>query len=193
METKPHSSRRPKIQAIALATALIAVAGYAGYMFSFQERMESTRTPEPELIVFKNLPENVAIEAFLQNQKKIQPLTVDHQKLVLTTEQRNSFSLPYSVSAKLSYDGKYYDLSWQVDERGIRYAVTLDGFKPSDKVTFNFKGSDSLKDIPFDWSGRITLGAFLIRAETIAACVDVNGSLPFSVCHTVTGDPEASV
>lgn len=194
METKSHSKRRTKFQMAALAAALLAVTGYLAFTTSFQKKMESKRTPAPELIVFKNLPEDVAIEAFLQSSKKIQPLAVDHHKLILTTEQRNNFSLPYSVSAKLSYrDGKYYDLSWRVDSQGVRYAITLDGFRPRDTLTFNFKGSDSLKDIPFDWSGRLTLEAFLIKAETINACVDVRGSFAFSVCHTVTGNPEAPV
>lgn len=194
METKPHSRRGPKIQAIVLTMALLAVAGYVGYTANFKKKMDDKRTPSPELIVFKNLPDNVAIEAFLQSKKHIEPLAVDHQSLILTTEQRNNFSLPYSVNAKLTYgDGNYYDLSWRVDERGVRYFVTLDGFRPSDTLTFNFKGTDTLKNIPFDWSGRLTLEAFLIKAETIDACVDVKGQMAFSVCHTVTGNPEASV
>lgn len=192
METKPHSRRGPKIQAIVLAAALLVVAGYAGYTVSFQKKMDDKRTPGPELIVFKNLSDNVEIEAFLQSKKHIEPLAVDHQALILTTAQRNNFSLPYNVNAKLTYkDGHYYDLSWRVDEHGVRYFVTLDGFRPSDTLTFNFKGTDTLKNIPFDWSGRLTLEAFLIKAETIDACVDVQGQITFSVCHTVTGDSGA--
>lgn len=168
--------------------ALAMVLAYAVCIGLFKNHIKQERRPPAEIITFENLPPTTKIEATLQNQHGIEPLTIQDFKIVLTPKQRAAFILPYKITAKLSdNNAQYRDIVWSVDSNGVNYAVTVDGFSPNDKVTFSLNDTASIKRMPLDWSGRLTLEALLIKAQDMKACVSLESLHSFSFCHVLNG------
>lgn len=188
MSSSATFMRSPKARMLVLAALLMVAAGYFASGYLFKEKIEAKRIPAVQIVTFEGLDERAEIEAFLQSDGSVSPLGVEGASLILSAEQRKDFKLPYNITARLKTgEGDYRDLEWSVDREGVRFKVTLDGFRPQDTVNFVYDGSASLTGAHFDWSGRIALEAFLIKHKDMDACVEIASAPAFNVCHTVPG------
>jgi hypothetical protein len=181
-ESETHYLKTAGIAAVVLLALL-----FGGFLVS-QKLEQKKRVPPEKLIVFEGLQKDIKVEAFLKNSRSTAPLFFQDDALVLTDKQMKDFTLPYEIAAKLTdAGGNMHDLSWRVDSEGVQYDVELDGFASDDRISFSIGDSYGLKKIPFDWSGKIVLNAFLIKTENLKACVDVYSQQDFRFCHFLTG------
>lgn len=175
-----------KKAAAVFAAGLLLFAIYCGLSY-YRYVMQTLRQPPSDIIVFENFPEDLKFEAYLENRSGVSPVSVSDGVFTLSDAQKKNFKLPYVITAKLTKKDKTYDLKWNVDKDGVEYALALAGFKPSDQVSFSLNGSTSVSNVEFDWSGRLTFDAFMIKDQDMIACAAIKGTLPLDFCHKVTG------
>lgn len=146
-------------------------------------------------IVLEGLPENTLIDAFLETPgKKIESLLPQEENTALNRalpQQEVMLPPSYRVNTSLKMPwGGYRDLVLDVGKNGETFGVLADGFSPYDEITMTLDDKTVYKNIPMDWSGRITLKANISPEKRILACVRINGrEQSIGLCHKVgTGD-----
>ena len=160
---------------IAAVLGLGIASGVAGYAFkeAGQERKESARSTEQDIITFNGFPEGTTATAQIEMGGNTTQVAVEAGRLVLNEDQVKNFRIPYVLSASFTYpDGTYRDFSWSMASNGAWYDFLADGFSSDDKVLLTTNDIPGV-DMGFDWSGKFVFPLVLELVLDYELCFDI--------------------
>jgi hypothetical protein len=169
---------------VVIVCAVIGLGIYKEYKDRsgfYEDQLANFKRPEFQLKGFADSK----VSATLAWQGKVLPMTYDDGKIKFSDDFQDQILPPYELSVSVQDPAQnFYDFTLSIYEAGHGVTLYAAGFKAAQKLSLLLGDHVVFENMPFDWSGRLTLETGIDSPVPMPMCGKVSGSANISLCHT---------